>query len=256
MENKSVAVLRELFAAGQLNEAAIEHLRADKRKGVKQLIKAYENKQKKQKQLEEMFFNMNEFERRNYAKGHEFIAGIDEAGRGPLAGPVVAASVILPKDFKLLGLTDSKQLTEKTRNTMFKQIKEQAISYGIAAISSEEIDRINIFEATKRAMEKSLHMLNIKPTHVLIDAVPLENLSYSTDVITKGDERSISIAAASVLAKVTRDQLMKRIHEQYPVYQFSTNNGYGTKHHLEMLKTHGITPYHRRSYSPVKQLLY
>lgn len=255
MENKTIAVLKGLFEAGEINEEQIRHLQADERKGVQQLIRAYENKQQKKQKLEKMFVEMSLFERKNYAKGHEYIAGIDEAGRGPLAGPVVAASVILPKDFKLLGLTDSKQLSEEMRNSFFEKIKAEAISYGIATISSEEIDEINIYEATKRAMRQSLAKLAEGPSHVLIDAVPLEGLPYSSEVITKGDERSVTIAAASILAKVTRDRLMSEIHQEYPAYHFSSNNGYGTQHHLDMLVKHGVTPYHRRSYSPVKNVL-
>lgn len=255
LNRKTIAQLKELFQADQLDEKDILKLKEDERIGVQKLINAYENKLKRQKVLENMFLTMSKYEQYNYSKGHKYIAGIDEAGRGPLAGPVVAASVILPEDFKLLGLTDSKLLNESTRNNFFEYIKENAISYGIATISSEEIDRLNIYEATKLAMRNSLQMLNQKPDHVLIDAVFLDDLSCSSEVITKGDQKSITIAAASILAKVARDRLMKQLHNDYPLYDFNSNKGYGTKHHINMLRKHGVSSHHRKSFTPVKNAM-
>src|SRR5699024_4507302 len=153
-----------------------------------------------------------------HKKQYKFIAGTDEAGRGPLAGPVVAASVILPKDFNVIGITDSKQLTEKDRNYFFEKIKEKAIDYSIYSIDHQEIDRINILEATKKAMEKSLLDLKRFPDYALIDAVNIQGTPFPVKSIIKGDDLSISIAAASILAKVTRDQVMEQIAKEYPEY--------------------------------------
>ncbi|SFB20590.1 RNase HII [Lentibacillus halodurans] len=171
--------------------------------------------------------------------------------RGPLAGPVVAAAVILPREFKLLGLNDSKQLNEETRNEYFTIIKNEAVSYGISMIDNQKIDQVNIYEATKLAMYNAIWQLNPAPDHILIDAVSLDQLSCTSESITKGDQESISIAAASILAKVTRDNLMKEIHKDYPAYGFASNMGYGTKQHLDTLTEQGVSPYHRKSFSPV-----
>ena len=183
-------------------------------------------------------------------KGITLIAGVDEVGRGPLIGPVVAASVILPKDFKLEGLTDSKKLSEKKREEYYKIIKEKAISIGVGIISEKRIDEINIYEATKEAMKEAINNLSVKPEHILIDAMPLDLDIPSTSII-KGDLLSISISAASVIAKVTRDHMLYDIDSEYPMYDLKNNKGYGTKKHLEAIKKYGITKYHRLSYKPV-----
>lgn len=255
MEKKSIAVLKQLFEREAMSEENIRDLKSDDRKGVQMLIKSYERQRQKKQALEKNFFEMSLFERRNYANGSEYIAGIDEAGRGPLAGPVVAAAVILPRNFKLIGLDDSKKLNEATRNNFFDIIKEQAISYGVSVINNQKIDQINIFEATKLAMYYAIQQLKPTPDHVLIDAVNLAQLPCTSEVIIKGDQKSITIAAASILAKVTRDRFMKKLHNEYPMYDFTSNKGYGTKYHMEMLMEHGATPYHRRSYAPVQDVV-
>lgn len=252
MKKQSVKELKQLFANEEINEDLIEVLRSDERKGVQDLLKKHERKKQQQQQLEEKFNKMMWYEQKEYMNGSRYIAGIDEAGRGPLAGPVVAAAVILPDDFKLLGINDSKQLNEAARETFFETIKEQAISYGISVIGNEKIDEVNIFEATKVAMHNALKQLEIEPHHVLIDAVHLRGLPCTSEVITKADQKSVTVAAASILAKVTRDRLMKEIHSTYPWYDFMSNMGYGTKHHMTMLMEHGATPYHRRSFAPVR----
>ena len=183
-------------------------------------------------------------------KGINLIAGVDEVGRGPLIGPVVAAAVILPKDFVLEGLTDSKKLSEKKREAFYQIIKEKAISIGIGVIDEKRIDEINIYEATKEAMIMAINNLNPKPEHVLIDAMPLD-LTIPTTSIIKGDLLSISISAASVIAKVERDHMLYIIDKEYPMYDLKNNKGYGTKKHLEAIKKYGITKYHRLSYKPV-----
>lgn len=182
--------------------------------------------------------------------GITLIAGVDEVGRGPLIGPVVAAAVILPKDFHLEGLTDSKKLSEKKRESFYEIIKKEAIAIGVGIISEKRIDEINIYEATKEAMKEAINNLSIKPEHILIDAMPLE-LDIPTTSIIKGDLLSISISAASVVAKVERDHMLYDIDKEYPMYDLKNNKGYGTKKHLEAIKQYGITKYHRLSYKPV-----
>lgn len=255
MDIKSIAILKQLFKAGEVNEELIATLKMDERKGVQSLIRSYENQKRKEKALEEKFMEMCHYEQTGHANGYQYIAGIDEAGRGPLAGPVVAAAVILPTDFVLLGLDDSKKVNEPTRRKFFSIIKERAISYGISIISSQKIDEINIFEATKLAMRDALMQLEPKPDHALIDAIKLDGLPCTHEAIIQGDAKSISIAAASILAKVTRDMLMKDIHNEYPAYDFASNMGYGTKHHMETLVKKGASPYHRRSFAPVRNVV-
>ncbi len=256
MHKESISELNRLFQAGQFNEELLASLRSDERKGVQQLIAKYEKQQLKLQAFQQRHAEMTIYEQSYYKQGMTYIAGVDEAGRGPLAGPVVAAAVILPSDFLLLGLDDSKRLTEAKRNDFFHYIKEHAISYGISIVESEMIDQMNILEATKYAMQEAIGKLEPVPEHVLIDAVELEQLALSTEAITKGDAKSISIAAASVLAKVTRDQYMKQLHRQYPMYEFASNMGYGTEQHFKKLQEYGVCPQHRRSFAPIKQMIY
>jgi ribonuclease HII len=190
------------------------------------------------------------YERDLNNKGINLIAGIDEVGRGPLIGPVVVAAVILPKNYKLEGLTDSKKLSEKKREYFYEIIKKDALAIGIGIIDEKRIDEINIYEATKEAMYEAINNLEIKPEHILIDAMPL-NLDIPTTSIIKGDLLSITISAASVIAKVTRDHMLYEIDKEYPMYDLKNNKGYGTKKHLEAIKQYGITKYHRLSYKPV-----
>ena len=182
-------------------------------------------------------------------KGIKLIAGVDEVGRGPLIGPVVAAAVILPHKFQLDGLTDSKKLSEKKREQYYEIIKKEAISIGIGVISEKRIDEINIYEATKEAMKQAIDNLTVKPEHILIDAMPLD-LEIETTSIIKGDLLSITISAASVIAKVTRDHMLYDIDKEYPMYDLKNNKGYGTKKHIEAIKEYGITKYHRLSFKP------
>lgn len=193
-----------------------------------------------------------QYERELNKKGVTLIAGVDEVGRGPLIGPVVAAAVILPPNYKLEGLTDSKKLSEKKREKFYEIIKKEAIAIGIGVISEKRIDEINIYEATKEAMKEAINNLKTKPEHILIDAMQLE-LDIPTTSIIKGDLLSISISAASVIAKVTRDRMLYDIDLEYPMYDLKNNKGYGTKKHLEALKQYGITKYHRLSYKPVSK---
>ena len=187
-------------------------------------------------------------------KGIDIIGGVDEVGRGPLIGSVVASCVVLPKDFVLKGLTDSKKLSEKKRNEFYEIIKKEALAIGIGKVSEKVIDKVNIYEATKIAMTMAINQVKeqINLEYVLIDAMPL-SIDIPTNSIIKGDAKSISIAAASVIAKVTRDKMMYELDEKYPMYDLKNNKGYGTKKHLQALKEYGITKYHRLSYAPVKE---
>lgn len=196
------------------------------------------------------------YERELRAKGLTFIAGVDEVGRGPLVGPVVAACVVLPEKFNLEGLTDSKKLSEKKRDYYFDEIKKQALGYGIGIIDERKIDEVNIYEATKLAMYEAINecLKMCKIEHVLIDAMPL-NLSIPTTSIIKGDLKSITISAASVIAKVTRDRMLDELDLIYPMYDFKKNKGYPTKKHLVAIEEYGIIDEHRRSYGPVKNYI-
>ena len=196
------------------------------------------------------------YERELKDNGIKFIAGVDEVGRGPLVGPVVAACVVLPDNFNLDGLTDSKKLSEKKRDFYFDEIKKQALGIGVGIIDEKKIDEVNIYEATKLAMKAAIDecLKTCKIEHILIDAMPLQ-LDIPTTSIIKGDLKSITISAASVIAKVTRDRMLDELHEKFPMYDFKKNKGYPTKKHLEAIEEYGIIPEHRRSYGPVKKYL-
>jgi ribonuclease HII len=195
------------------------------------------------------------FERQLWAQGIALVAGIDEAGRGPLAGPVVAAAVILSADFSLRGLNDSKKLSEKIREEFFEKLTQgpTKILYGIGMADSAEIDRYNILRATHLAMKRAVEALPVQPDHLLIDGRDVPLFEVRRTAIVDGDALSRSIAAASVIAKVTRDRLMSSWHAEYPVYDFDQNKGYATAGHLEKLRIHGPCPIHRRSFEPVYQ---
>ena len=192
--------------------------------------------------------NMWEIENGVYGEGFEIICGVDEAGRGPLAGPVCAAAVILPKGLEIPGLTDSKKLTDKKRRELFPVIREQAIAYGIGLASHDEIDEINILQATYLAMERALAQLTVKPDIALIDGNRAKDFGLPVRSVVKGDSLSMNIAAASILAKVTRDDLMLELAEKYPQYGFEVHKGYGTKAHYEALRAHGASEIHRKTF--------
>jgi ribonuclease HII len=194
------------------------------------------------------------FERNLYEQGLRRIAGIDEAGRGPLAGPVVAAAVVLPPKFRLRGLNDSKQLSCLARESYYEAlVTNPEVIFGIGIASVAEIDQINILHATHLAMQRALSGLMPFPEHLLIDGLPVPSLTLPQTAIVDGDARSFSIAAASVIAKVTRDRMMVSWHEEFPVYEFARNKGYGTPEHLEKLRSHGPCILHRRTFAPVAQ---
>lgn len=188
------------------------------------------------------------YEKEAKEKGYKYICGVDEAGRGPLAGPVFAAAVILPDDCVIEGVNDSKKISEKKRELLFDVIKEKALSYSIASASEKEIDEFNILNATYLAMQRAVEGLNINADYALIDGNRLPKLEIPAECIIKGDAKSESIACASILAKVSRDRYMLEMAEKYPQYQFEKHKGYGTKLHYEMLDEHGPSEIHRQSF--------
>ena len=191
------------------------------------------------------------YEKKCYAEGYSLIVGVDEVGRGPLVGPVVAAAVILPKNYTLEGLTDSKKLSEKKREYFYDIITKDAIAIGVGVIDNNIIDEVNIYEATKMAMVEAIDNLNIKPEIILTDAMKLD-LDTKVVPIIKGDLKSITISAASVIAKVTRDRMMDELDKKFPFYNFKKNKGYPTKDHVRAIEEYGILKEHRKSYSPIK----
>lgn len=201
-------------------------------------------------------YDLYKYENELYDKGIKYIGGVDEVGRGPLIGPVVTACVVLPKDFILEGLNDSKQLSEKKRDKFYEYIKEHALACEVGIIGPEKIDEVNIYEATKLAMKQAIDKVKekLKLEHVLIDAMPLE-LDIPTTSIIKGDAKSISIAAASVIAKVTRDKMMYDLDIKYPQYGFKSHKGYPTKKHLEAINEYGLIEGYRKTYGPVKKII-
>ncbi len=253
MNKTPIHILKKQFASGQMEESYIEKLRKDSRKGVQQLIGHYDKERERKEHLKIELENKLAFDHQFRMKDDWYLAGVDEAGRGPLAGPVVAAAVILPKDFKPLGLDDSKKITEKERLLLFEDIINHAICYSISTLSAKHIDEFNIFESTKQVMTHALLGLSSQPEIALIDAVKLSGLPFPIKPIIKGDEKSLAIGAASILAKVTRDNIMVELSRQYPQYDFENNKGYGTKKHLFALSKYGATEYHRKSFSPVQK---
>lgn len=201
---------------------------------------------------------MLEFEQDLIKKGYKYIVGTDEAGRGPLCGPVVCAAVIFPTDFHNDEINDSKKLTEKKREKLFELIKNEALAYSICAISPEEIDKLNIYEASRKGMQDAIEKLSIKPDYILTDAMPLKKFQdIPQEALIKGDARALCIAAASILAKVTRDHIMEEYDKKYPYYELKKHKGYPTKRHLELIKKYGVIKgFHRFSYKPVKMLEY
>lgn len=192
--------------------------------------------------------NMWEIENKLYEQGYQLVCGVDEAGRGPLAGPVCAAAVILPKNIDIPGLNDSKKLSDKRRRELFPVIKEAALAYAVVLVDEKTIDEINILQATFRAMERSVSQLELTPDYILIDGNKLPALSQPAEAVVHGDSLSASIAAASVLAKVTRDDLMLEMAEKYPEYSFEIHKGYGTKAHYAAILEHGPCPIHRMTF--------
>jgi ribonuclease HII len=254
-KNKSIAEIKnELKTVTIVADPRLAEFAQDERKGVVAALKSTRNRLAKEQALKAHFEEMKVYERDAALQGFQFVAGIDEVGRGPLAGPVVAAAVILKQNPDLVGVNDSKQLSEHKRDELVSRIEENAVTIGLGIVDEKEIDSINIYEATKVAMQKAIDDLGIKPDKLLIDAMKLNN-DIPQENIIKGDAKSISIASASIIAKVYRDKLMADYAVQYPGYGFEKNAGYGTALHLEGLKQYGVTPIHRKTFAPVKEIL-
>ena len=246
-------VKERLAMIDELDHPLFEELILDGRAGVQAAIS--KRKRELQKQVDEdlRLEKMLAYEKELYAQGIDLIAGVDEVGRGPLAGPVVAAVVILPKACKIPGLNDSKKIPKSKHKEIYEAVLQKAIAIGIGVKDNQVIDQVNIYEATKLAMMEAIGQLEPQPQHLLIDAMKLD-LPISQTSIIKGDANSLSIAAASIVAKVTRDQMMEEFDREYPGYDFAQNAGYGTTKHLAGLDQLGVTPIHRRSFEPVKSM--
>lgn len=246
-------VKERLAMIDELDHPLFEELILDGRAGVQAAIS--KRKRELQKQVDEdlRLEKMLAYEKELYTQGIQLIAGVDEVGRGPLAGPVVAAAVILPKACKIPGLNDSKKIPKSKHKEIYEDVLQNAIAIGIGVKDNQVIDQVNIYEATKLAMMEAIGQLEPQPQHLLIDAMKLDLPIPQTSII-KGDANSLSIAAASIVAKVTRDQMMEKFDREYPGYDFAKNAGYGTANHLAGLDQLGVTPIHRRSFEPVKSM--
>lgn len=246
-------IKEQLAYIQQLDDPLLAELEQDSRSGVIQAIAKRKRDIQKRIDEDERLEGMLTYEKECYARGMELIAGVDEVGRGPLAGPVVAAAVILPKACKIPGLNDSKKIPKSKHKEIYEAVLQNAIAIGIGIKDNQVIDQVNIYEATKLAMREAIGQLEPQPQHLLIDAMRLD-LPISQTSIIKGDANSLSIAAASIVAKVTRDQMMEEFDRKYPGYDFAQNAGYGTAKHLAGLDQLGVTPIHRRSFEPVKSM--
>ena len=245
--------VKELLAGTPTSEQLAE-LKADERSGVQKLLAAYYKRLEKAAQEKERFTKMLSYEKKYYAQGIQYVAGVDEAGRGPLAGPLVIAAVILPQDVFISGLNDSKQLSAAKRDKLYDEVLAKAVAIEVNIVSVSNIDKYNIYTATQRGMAEVLEHLPVRPRVALIDAMPVEAKGMETVSIIHGDALSASIAAASIIAKVTRDRIMERMDVLYPAYGFASNKGYGSGAHMQAIAEYGATKWHRRSYEPVKSM--
>lgn len=251
MQEQSIGEIKKL-----LNEVEIEkipdaliHFKHDQRAGVIKLIDAFEKKYRAYQMELERLDEISLFEKQCFEAGFESVAGIDEVGRGPLAGPVVAAVVILEKGCKIAGINDSKKLSAMKRDILYDNICEKAVDFSVGAVSPAKIDEMNILQATYQAMRLAIEGLKRKqPDYILVDAVTIPKIAIKQKGIIQGDAKSISIGAASIIAKVTRDRIMEEMEALYPGYGFAHNKGYGSAEHIEAIKKIGICPIHRRSF--------
>lgn len=247
----TIKEIENVFLKGEVTTELIELCQSDSRKSVQIIIRRYERENKERERLHAMYA----YERSAAKVGHTIVAGVDEAGRGPLAGPVAVAAVILPQECVLPRLNDSKKLTAAVREELYDLIIDAAVSHHIVLIDAETIDRINILQATRMGMYEAIAALSPTPAEVLIDAVELPKLAVPSKSIIKGDANSASIAAASILAKVTRDRLMEEYDREYPHYGFAKHKGYGTCEHIAAIRTYGVCPLHRKSFEPIRSML-
>ncbi|MBQ8814454.1 MAG: ribonuclease HII [Lachnospiraceae bacterium] len=244
----SIKEIREILDSAKITELAsvMEQFRSDERAGVVKLLESGEKKLVRYQQELDRLYRMRDYERKY--SSYRAICGVDEAGRGPLAGPVVAGAVILPEDCQILYLNDSKQLSEKRREELYDEIMAKAVAAGVGVVGPGRIDEINILQADYEAMRIAVSGLKVAPDILLNDAVTIPGLAMPQISIIKGDAKSVSIAAASILAKVTRDRMMQQYDEMYPEYGFASNKGYGSAAHIEAIKKYGPCPIHRRTF--------
>ncbi|MBJ6744933.1 ribonuclease HII [Streptococcus sp. 121] len=240
-----------LLGVDRLDHPLFLDLQEDSRQGVQKLLQQRRKQLEAERVEQERLEALMSLEKDLYSQGVEWIAGVDEVGRGPLAGPVLAAAVILPQTSRIRGINDSKKLSKKKLLEMYNTIKEEAVAIGIGRVEAEIIDQVNIYQATKIAMKEAIQNLGLVPNHLLIDAMKLDLAVEQTSLI-KGDARSQSIAAASIIAKVERDRLMEAYDQEFPGYDFANNVGYGTPSHLAGLRQLGPSPIHRKTFAPVK----
>ena len=251
-EKYNISQIKEILSSiHSIEDPMFQQLSLDMRKGVQTALKSCQKRIEKEQKRAEHFIEMQYYERLAYQEGASFIAGVDEVGRGPLAGPVVAAAVILPKNIEDLGFDDSKKLSASKREEIYRLIQEKAIAIGIGIVDADIIDQVNIYQASRLAMQQAVSELKIQPDYLLIDAMKIDVNTPQIGII-KGDAKSISIAAASIVAKQVRDQMMQEFDELYPGYDFANNAGYGTAKHLEGLTLKGISPIHRKTFAPIK----
>lgn len=257
MQNK-LASIKELQAqlkdVHDLADPALQRLALDPRKGAQLLLARTKRRLTKEKEAKAAFEHRFLYERALWNAGQKYVAGMDEVGRGPLAGPVVTCAVILDDSFDLIGVTDSKMLTRHEREQLYLRIVDEAVEVSIAVNSAPVIDQMNIYAATQNAMIRSVESLWHPVSHLIVDAVPL-NIAIPQTTLIKGDRKSISVAAASIVAKEYRDHLMADYDRLYPEYGFAENMGYGTKQHLDALQKYGPCPIHRRTFTPVNKFL-
>lgn len=250
MKNKSIAEVAAYIEHMSIQEQQrlTPELLSDSRAGVRALGKRLQNRLKREAAEYERINRMKEIEKALRRKGYRLIAGIDEAGRGPLAGPVVAAAVILPEDFFLAGVNDSKKISPQKRELLYQNIKESALCFGVGMVDNPEIDKTNILRATLKAAAMAVEKLKEKPDCLLLDAIKLPCCPIFQQSVIKGDSKCLSVAAASIIAKVTRDRFMDDLHRSYPMYNFLQNKGYGTEEHIEAIHKYGPCPYHRQTF--------
>ncbi len=249
----TISEIREILL-GSPSEEFLAELELDSRVAVKKLLQAYHKRIEKAALERDRFHKMLSYERNYYAEGAKLIAGVDEAGRGPLAGPLVIAAVVMPEEFFISGLNDSKQISASKRDKLYDEILQKALSVSVNIVSISNIDELNIYRATQQGMAEVLLHLDKQPDVALIDAMPVEAGEIKTVSLVHGDALSASIAAASIIAKVTRDRIMEKLDALYPAYKFANNKGYGSKDHMQAIDQDGVTEWHRRSYEPVKSL--
>ncbi|MFT8555628.1 ribonuclease HII [Liquorilactobacillus hordei] len=249
-KRKSISEIKTLIANSPSQEL-LQELVNDTRKGVQNLLIQYQKREDKKQVELKKFRQRFYYEQAFWQEGKQLVCGVDEVGRGPLAGPVVAAAVILPHDFDLIEVNDSKQLTGKTRERLYSQIINQSLSFSIGISDNYEIDTVNIYQAARIAMLRAVMGLSLKPQQLIIDAMEIDSPIEQLKLI-KADSKSVSVAAASIVAKVWRDHLMNFYDRLYPQYDFKSNDGYGTRKHLDALNIYGVTPLHRRSFEPIK----